>query len=64
MEAVVSQRPWRRAWGEQRGPPGPAEWVGLVTLRACGAREGGKAVPENKWIVSDRVAESIREPQM
>ena len=46
------------------------------TARACrgggpghpssmrGAREDGKAVPENKWTVSDRVAESIREPQM
>lgn len=65
MEAVVSQRPWRRGVGRAEG-----------TARACrvggpghpssmrGACEGGKAVPENKWIVSDRVAESIREPQM
>lgn len=65
MEAVMSQRPWRRGMGRAEG-----------TARACraggpghpssvrGAREDGKAAPEDKWTVSDRVVESIREPQM
>ena len=33
-------------------------------LSVRGAREDGKAVPESKWILSDRVAESIKEPQI
>lgn len=59
-----AQRTWRSGVEQRRtagafrmGEPGHR-------LSVWGAREDGKAVPESKWILSDRVAESIKEPQI
>ena len=53
------------AWREQRRTAGACR-MGEPghRLSVRGAREDGKAVPESKWILSDRVAESIKEPQI